>query len=305
MKYAPIALFVYERLWHTQQTVASLQKAHLAAQSELYIYCDAAKENVSNTNITAVRKWVKQISGFKKVHIIQREDNYGLAKSIIEGVTELVNCFQKVIVVEDDLLVSPYFLKYMNDGLNLYEQDFNVASIHGYAFPIKEPMPETYFMKGTDCWGWGTWKRAWDKFEPDGNKLLGLLQQKNLIKEFDYNHTQPYTQMLKDQILGKNNSWAIRWHASAFVHNMLTLFPGKSLVRNIGMDNSGQHCVATHILDVELNQEPITLKRISVEKNEEASEAFVRYFKSMRESFFKKFLRKFKRLLAKNKGNYA
>lgn len=295
MQYAPIALFAYERLNHLKRAISSLQNNLLAKDSELYIFSDAGKTTESIIKVANVRSWIKQITGFKKIHIITRDHNLGLANSIIQGVTELTHHYGKVIVVEDDLIVSPFFLSYMNEALTLYQHEAQVASIHGYTFPLKEKMPETYFVRGADCWGWATWKRAWDKFEPDGNKLLGILQKKGLQKIFDYQGTQPYMQMLKDQINGKNNSWAIRWHASAFVNNMLTLYPGRSLVQNTGLDNSGEHCVATSILDVPLTASPILLNRLPIEKNAIAYHAFVRYFKSLREPFYKKVIRKIQR----------
>ncbi len=184
----------------------------------------------------------------------------------------------------------------MDDGLNLYQNEESVASIHGYAFPIKEPMPETYFLRGADCWGWATWKRAWDKFEPDGKKLQQLLRQKNLEKAFDFNGTQPNIQMLKDQIAGKNNSWAIRWNASAFVNNMLTLYPGKSLVQNIGLDNSGQHCAVTDIFDVNLSETPIAIKPIAIEHSMNAYQSYVQFFKKLQAPLHKRLARRVKKI---------
>ena len=142
-------------------------------------------------------------------------------------------------MLEDDLLTSPYFLDFMNEGLSIYEEDEKVISIHGYVYPISEKLPETFFLRGADCWGWATWKRGWDLFEPDGGLLLNKLEESKQTEEFDFNRSYPYTQMLKDQINGKTNSWAVRWYASAFLQNKYTLYPGKSLVSNIGGDGSG------------------------------------------------------------------
>lgn len=297
MQYAPICLFTYNRVWHTQQTVRALQENALAKESDLYIFSDGPKNEESEKAVIEVRDFLSSIDGFKSVKVITQEKNLGLANSVIQGVSTLLSQFDSVIVLEDDLIVSPYFLKYMNDGLALYEYDDIVASIHGYAFPIREKMPSTYFLRGADCWGWATWKRAWKIFEPDGTKLLSQLTRKKLQKEFDFNKTQPNIQMLKDQIAGKNNSWAIRWYASAFIHNMLTLYPGKSLVRNIGLDSSGEHCVKSTIFDVMPSEESIILSRIPLENNKKAFEAYVRFFKNAREPLYQKIVRKAKRLL--------
>jgi len=298
MQCAPIALFVYKRLRHVQKTIDSLKKNNLAAQSELYIYADGPKDAQSQGEVEAVREWIKSVEGFKQLHIIERNENFGLAKSIIQGVSELVERFGKVIVIEDDLFLSPYFLRYMNEGLALYEHEEKVASIHGYALPIKESLPETYFLRGADCWGWATWKRAWSKFEADGKKLLSALEMQNLLDEFDFQGTQSYVQMLKNQIAGKNNSWAIRWHASAFLHDMLTLYPGRSLVFNTGLDDSGEHCGSTSMLDVQLSNQPIEIKQIAIEKSQQAFKAYVKFFKAAKEPFYRKVVRKAKALFS-------
>lgn len=297
MQYAPIAFFAYKRLWHTQQAIASLQNNSLAKVSDLYIYSDGPKDLESATEVAALRAWLPSIEGFKKVEIIEHPHNLGLARSIISGVSECLERFGKVIVVEDDLIVAPHFLSYMNEALELYQEDELVVSIHGYALPIKEPLPPTYFLKGTDCWGWATWKRAWEVFEKDGAKLLAKLKEQGRLKEFDYNGTQKFSQMLEDQIAGKNNSWAIRWHASAFLHDMLTLFPAKSLVCNIGFDGSGEHCGSHDLLKTDLSYEPIDLQRIPIKANDHAFAAHVRFFKALREPLYKKILRRTKKLI--------
>ena len=154
-------------------------------------------------------EYIKNINGFKRVTIIEREKNWGLANSIIDGVTKIVNEYGKIIVLEDDLVTSPYFLKFMNEALEIYNDEPNVASIHGYIYPIVN-LPETFFIKGADCWGWATWKEKWSIFEADGKKLLDELQNRKLQNEADFNGSYGFTQMLKDQIDGKNNSWAVR-----------------------------------------------------------------------------------------------
>jgi hypothetical protein len=298
MKYAPIALFAYNRLWHLRQTIGSLLTNEIASMSELFIFSDGPKNNNAVSEVAKVRAYITSITGFKQIHIIERDENFGLAKSIISGVSMLLNQFSKVIVLEDDLVVSPYFLQFMNEGLQKYENQQQVASIHGYVMPVKEKLPETFFLRGADCWGWATWKRAWKNFEPDGTALLSQLQKNKWTKEFDFNHSTPNVQMLKDQIANKNNSWAIRWHASAFIHHMLTLYPGKSLVQNIGMDNSGQHCLDSASFDVEIHQYPIALNSIAIEQSKIAYQAYVNYFNSIRETFFKKILIKTKKVLS-------
>lgn len=248
MKLAPIILFCYARKEHLESTVESLKKNPLSSKSDLYLYSDASKNEKDKEQVLAVRDYIKTISGFKSITIVEQKKNIGLAENIISGVTDIVNKYNKVIVLEDDLLLSEFFLEYMNYTLNLYESKEDVISIHGYSYPI-ENLPEYFFLKGADCWGWATWKRGWDLFEKDGQKLLMDLRVRKLEREFDYNYSMQFTKMLENQISGKNNSWAIRWHAAAYLKGKLTLHPGKSLVRNIGHDGSGTHSRASEIYD--------------------------------------------------------
>jgi putative methyltransferase (TIGR04325 family) len=166
----------------------------------------------------------------------------------------------------------------MNEGLEIFEDDEKVISIHGYIYNIKE-LPEIFFIRGADCWGWATWKRGWDLFEKDGKKLLYELEKRKLTKLFDFNGAYPYTEMLRDQIAGKNNSWAIRWYASAFLLEKLTLYPGTSLVKNIGIDGSGTNFKSEITwMDVELSTKPITIKKIPAVENQEARKKMENFF---------------------------
>ena len=286
--YSPITLFVYNRFTHTRQTVEALQKNTLARQSNLIIFSDAPKTQANASAVVNVREYIHQIDGFKSVSIVERPKNLGLANSIIDGVTSVVNKHGRVIVLEDDMVTSPFFLQYMNDGLNVYESNEDVASIHGYVYPIKD-LPETFFLKGADCWGWATWKEKWAMFEPDGVKLLDELKSRNLTNRFDLNGAYSFTQMLADQIAGKNNSWAVRWHASVFLKNKYTLYPGKSLVLNIGNDGSGTHCGETDKFSSELCYEAIKVYPITAEDNQQALLSIERYFRSQKGSLMTRF----------------
>jgi hypothetical protein len=288
---APVSLFVYNRLDHTHQTIEALQKNILSDETNLFIFSDAPKNKEQADAVYEVRNYIKTIDGFKSVTIVERNSNFGLARSIIEGVTSIVNEYGRVIVLEDDLVTSPYFLQFMNDGLDLYELNEDVASIHGYVYPI-DGLPETFFMRGADCWGWATWKEKWALFEPDGTVLLDELKRKNLTKRFDFNGAYAFTQMLIDQIDGKNNSWAVRWHASAFLKNKYTLYPGKSLVLNIGHDGSGTHSGDTNSYFSEVAKLPVKIMPIPVLESEESFMAFELFFNKFK-GFFVKLVGKF------------
>lgn len=285
MKLAPVVLFVYCRPLHTRQTVEALLLNAEAVNSELFIYSDAPKNEATREGVEETRKYIHTISGFKSAHIIERERNWGLADSLIDGITHIVNEYGRIIVVEDDIVVSPYFLQYMNESLEIYENEERVACIHGYMYPSKKKLPETFFIKGADCWGWATWKRAWNIFNRDAKALLAEITERKLQREFDFNYTMPYVEMLKAQIRGEISSWAIRWYASAFLHGMYTLYPGQSMVKQIGMDGIGAtHCSQTDCYEVEVRQSPILFENLKqpIKESEEGRQAF--------ESFFKTFL---------------
>ena len=292
MNLAPIALFVYNRLDHTEQTVSALKRNLLAEESDLIVFSDASKNSNSDEKVKAVRAFIKSITGFKSLTIVERAHNFGLANSIIDGVTNLCNEYGQVIVLEDDLVTSPYFLKYMNNALDYYRDEEQVISIHGYIYPVKAKLPETFFLRGADCWGWATWKRGWDLFEPDGEKLLAGINAQNIRKEFNYDGSYDLVGMLYSQIKGEVDSWAIRWYASAFVKNKLTLYPGESLVLNIGNDGSGTHCGTTEMFTSRLTKYELKLVKIAVFESSEARSAVVDYFHSNRITFLQRLKRK-------------
>lgn len=275
---APICLFVYNRPLHTEKTINTLKNNILASDSDLYIFSDGPRNDNTSNSVNEVRSYIATITGFKSVNIILRETNFGLARNIIAGVSEVIKIHGKIIVLEDDILTHPKFLNFMNDALDLYKNDENVASIHGYVFPIKE-LPETFFVRGADCWGWATWARAWSVFEPNGVKLLDEIKLKKVEREINYNNSMNYIGMLKNQIAGKNDSWAIRWHISAFLKNMLTLYPGKSFVTNIGIDSSGQHCATSDVFDPILCDNYYGLRKTQIVENKNAVKLFEDYFR--------------------------
>lgn len=296
MNLAPIVFFVYNRPRHTRTVVEALQKNELANQSDLFVYSDGPKTSDVQDAVNEVRSYIHSITGFKSVTLIERDSNFGCAQSIVNGVTEIIEKFGQVIVVEDDILTSPYFLKFMNEGLDFYQYNENIACIHGYVYPVNVRLPETFFIRGTDNWGWATWKRGWDLYEPDCEKLLKELYAKGLTHAFDFDGSYDYTQVLKNQIDGKLDAWDIRWYAAAFLQGKLTLYPGRSLVQNIGIDGSGTHCGSTNVFDTELAQQPVSIVTIPVKENSRSRKAFRRYFKPEEESFLEKITEKLRSL---------
>lgn len=281
---APIVIFAYNRPMHLQKTVEALLMNPEVVHSEVFFFSDGPRNESIADSVEAVRRYLHEVTGFKKITIIEREQNLGLANSIIQGVSQVCETHGKVIVLEDDLLVSPYFLKYMNDGLTYYATNDKVISIHAYTFPISPPVPETFFLLGAGCLGWATWRRGWKLFESDGQKLLAKLRESGLQRAFDYENSYPYSRMLEDQILGKNNSWAIRLHASAFLLGKMTLHPRDPLVIHIGNDGSGTHYGTDDFMGDRITSVPINVDQIPVEPNGVVYRKYVKYFKAHRGS---------------------
>jgi hypothetical protein len=277
---APVVVFAFNRRAHLERTLSSLLANPEAATTHVHIYCDGSRTPADDAAVADVRGYVQRLSGFASITRVLRDKNLGLARSIIEGVTQLLATHDRVVVMEDDLVVSPHFLRYMNDALECYRDDERVASIHGYCYPVAQALPETFFLKGADCWGWATWPRAWRHFEHDGRTLLAQLRSRQLCREFDFDDRFPYTRMLEDQIAGRNNSWAIRWHASCYLKNLLTLYPGRSLVENIGHDSSGTHCGHHATMGSAATQKPVAVGTAPVEPSAAARASFVAFFGS-------------------------
>lgn len=241
-RFAPIVLFVYNRPWHTQQTVEALQKNVYAAESELIIYADAAKNAQAEEKVQEVRKYIKSITGFKSLKIIEQKTNQGLANSIIKGVTEVVNKYGRIIVLEDDIVTSKWFLKYMNDALEVYKNEEKVMQISGYTYPVdNSDLPETFFLPITSSWGWATWSRAWRYFERNPEKLVASFDKEKII-EFNLQGAYDFWSQVISNYKKENHTWAVFWYANVFEKQGLVLYAKESLVNNIGFDGSGENC---------------------------------------------------------------
>jgi len=268
MSLVPIAFFAYKRPEHTRRSLESLAKNHGAESSELFIFCDGSKKPEDDEAVKQVRQIAKSQQWCGQVHIIEREQNMGLAKSIIQGVTELCDKYGKVIVLEDDLVLSPFFLEYMNNALELLEKEPKVIQISGYMYPVNfYSVNDAVFLPFTTCWGWATWKRAWEYFDPEMSGFKLLNTNKNLKYKFNLNNSQSNFEMLEQQINGKIDSWCIRWYLSTFLIDGITLYPIRSLVRNIGLDGSGTHCGVSSSFETEIYQNRILSMPTKTEVN--------------------------------------
>lgn len=245
-KTAPVILFTYNRPEHTKRTIEALAANELAAETDLYIYSDAAKKEADREKVQEIRDYAKEVSGFANVELRAREKNYGLAKNITEGVTEIVERYGTVIVLEDDLVTNRYFLRFMNDGLARYEKEPRVTGITGFShFGDEVKLPyESYFntLTGTS-WSWATWADRWSRFDAECADWTRLVDDAALRKRFNYDNTYNFYKIMKmQQTDEKTNSWAIRWYWTNFRRDAYILSPTKSLVSNEGWDGSGVHC---------------------------------------------------------------
>lgn len=255
--HAPVALFTYNRAPHTEATIRALAQCEGAGETELFVFSDAPKRPEHAESVAAVREglrsWVSH--GFRRVEIIERDRNLGLSASILDGVSRLTEKHGRVIVLEDDITAAPGFLRFLNAGLERYASEPRVAHLSAYMFPVARAgeLPETFFYRNTTCWGWATWRRAWEDFRPDGKMLLNELRRRGLTRAFDIDGTAYFERMLEAQTEGRVDSWAVRWYAHNLLRGNLSLHPRDSLTANEGMDGTGVNCDVSDAYRVRLS----------------------------------------------------
>lgn len=286
MSFSPIVLFAYNRPIHTQRTLDALALNPEAANSDLYIFCDGAKNNATEDDLKSINQVINIANTeqrFKRVEVRISNKNKGLAQSIINGVTEIVDKYASVIVLEDDIETSPGFLKYMNDALAFYQDKDEVMHISGYMYPNNANLPETFFFNVPLCWGWATWAKSWKAFNSDSIYLWNELKRKGLLSNFDKFGGDYLTNQLADNISGKLNTWFVKWHASVLLKNGYTLYPKKSLVQNFGFDNTGVHNgIHTEFNHTELI-DSVEVKPIILEEHKSAGLIIKDFYKKVKE----------------------
>ena len=288
---APIALFVYNRPDHTRRTLSYLQKNILADESRLFIFSDGAKTAADEQKVDEVRDLATAITGFKSVKLISRPKNMGLANSIIDGVSQLVKDYGRVIVFEDDLLSSPYTLEYFNEALTRYATEEKVMHIGAYMFPLADKtLPETFFYRIATSWGWATWDRAWNNFEPDADRLIAQFDSRKRY-QFSVEGTGNFWKQIMEFKAGKNNSWAIRWYASIFLKGGQALHPSHSLIHNIGHDGTGVHSNIEHMYGVTVSDKPVKQFPTEVKENLKAHLAIRHFLKNRKGTLLQRGLR--------------
>ncbi len=298
---APVVLFVYNRPWHTAQTLASLKLNNLAKESHLIIYSDAPKNSSHKSSVHEVRDYVKTIDGFKDIFIIERESNMGLAKSIVSGVSEVMDKYGKAIVLEDDMVTSPSFLTYMNQALMFYRDIKEVWHISGWNYPIESSgMKDTFLWRAMNCWGWATWQDRWRYFEKDTKQLISDFTKKD-INAFDIDGHANFWKQVLDNQTGNINTWAIYWYATIFKYNKLCLNPTQTFVKNIGLDGSGQNCIDEKSMNAELNDNNNINFETEILENKEALNRIKDYYKTENRKFIKKGIGKLKKMISQKK----
>lgn len=305
MVISPVVLFTFSRLEHTKKTIEALRDNTLSSKTELFIFCDKPKIDalpsvfIDNKNVV---DYLLTVSGFKKVTVIIRDRNYGLAENIRNGVGDILKEFGKVIVLEDDIVTSPYFLTFMNQALDKYEQHKKVWHISGWNYPIEdnELKDDVFFWRAMNCWGWATWADRWNKYEKDSNKLIDSWDSKK-IKKFNIDGTFDFWSQVEMNKTGKINTWAIFWYATIFNHNGLCLNPKHTYVQNIGNDGSGEHCSSTNIYDSNFQTSTINQWPIEFVENTIAVNEIKFFFLKHKRTFFTRVLSFIIRKLKRNK----
>ena len=285
---SPVAIFTYKRSNTLKRMLDALVHNELSNRTELYIFSDGPRDASDVEAVTAVRRFIECIEEFCAVHVIRRDRNYGLVSNITDGVTFLLEKYPYVIVLEDDLVTGPFFLKFMNDALEMYLHDDAVCQVSGYSYleclGPKYQLDDQYFIKGADCLAWGTWRRAWSDYREDSAVMANEIRRRGVISEFNRDTNYNYYKMLKRMASGQINSWAINWYAANFLKDHYTLYPLKSLALHIGNDNATNYCHNTRKdpLDVPLYRSEIPISRMPIVEKEQTRQAYNLFLKRSR-----------------------
>lgn len=291
---APILLFVYARADHTKRTLEALAANDLAKHSDLIVYADAPRNDSEQAVVKEVRSIVKFAHGFRSITVIERRKNFGLARNIIEGVSEACNRYGRVIVLEDDLVTSPGFLTFMNAALDRYHDDKQVWHISGWNYPMdSNELGDAFFVRVMNCWGWATWVDRWQHYEKNTNKLITEFDN-GMIRRFDLEDSGVFWSQVLQNKQGRLNTWAIYWYATIFKQSGLCLNPSISYIHNIGLDGSGTHGSkqreehTTVALNLKLQ---LNFPELIVE-NEMAIKKIIQFYQRMKPNLMRRIVRK-------------
>lgn len=273
-----IVLLGFNRPQHMERLLSTLENNREFRTIPVLAFVDGPRNGDDEELIGQVVKAILSVR--PDADITRRIENLGVAKSVTSAVTKALIEYEQVVVLEDDLELSPQFLRYMLDALDLYRAEPKVASIHGYTIPMRGLPHSTYFLRGADCWGWGTWRTSWRLYQDDSAYLLNELMKKSCESAFTFHHSSPHLDLLRAADKGEIDSWAIRWHASVFLTGGLTLNPAVSLVRNAGMDGSGRHSGATSLYESTVSIAPVPVEEIPIVESAKAFQQYRRFYKN-------------------------
>ena len=301
---APVVIFTYNRPDHTKKTIEALADNFLAKETKVYIYSDAAKNKKSLRNVDATREFIDCIPNkkyFKNVEVIKATKNKGLAKSVIDGVTDIIEKYGRVIVVEDDLVSSKDFLTYMNNALNYYELNQSIWSISGYNIPIDIPSDYNHdvYLSYRGCsWGWATWKDRWSKVDWSVSDYDEFKINRKSRSKFNRGG-RDMADMLDLQMEGKIDSWAIRWCYAQYKLDMYTIYPVDSRISNIGLDGSGTHSGVSSHYDVNFKHDNGNCELENVKINEKILKSFQNHYMSLLDYYLIKPKRLIKKIIGR------
>ena len=284
MNKAPVVIFLYNRPYQTIKTLIHLKKNSLCRSTDLIIFSDGFKKKniLDKKKVELVRNIIKNIDGFRSKKIFFRKRNFGLYKNIMAGLDTVFKNNDKAIILEDDIIVNKFFLKYLNKALQIYKADRNVSSIHGWFCEHNKKIPNTFFLRGSDIWGWATWKKSWKEFDKKPANLIKRFEENSdLIRKFNLNNSYDYYGLLKKRALGLNQSWGVLWNASNFLKKKFYLNFSSSLCINIGQDDSGVHSAKnTNYFNQKLNNKRIKIVRQKIIEDLNGEQIKVNFFKN-------------------------
>ncbi len=285
---APILLIAFNRPDHFNKTLFALCKNNLAKESKLIISIDGPKNKNDENAQKLIFKSIENASeNFKSIHIIKNKKNKGLAINIVNSVSNILKEHKKIIVIEDDLITSKSFLKFMNDALDFYEDKKKIWHINGHnIINYHHKKNEIFLWRFMNCWGWATWEDRWLNFEKNPNRLINSFN-KEMIFRFNLDGTCFFWDQVKKNQTGELNTWAIFWYATIFEKDGICVSPWFSYVKNIGFDGSGTNCKDNKLLNkqTELNNDGIFF---GVDKDIEDIDALFLMKKAYKKSSIKK-----------------
>jgi hypothetical protein len=292
----PLTIFAYKRPAHLRKVLEATLGMQDINAVRLHIFIDGPRTPEESELVHETWEVASQYALENDGVVTLSNENKGLSKSIIGGVSTILQDNKSIIVLEDDLVGSKFFLEYSLNGLEAYRQESRVSSIHGYLPSIKSPGGQPFFRRGADCWGWSTWQDRWHSTEWDANSLLENLRKHKLTRELNLNGAYCYSCMLERQAVGAIDSWAIRWHISMFLQGRLALYPSHSLIQNIGFDGSGRHGGKNNFYETRTCDKPVSPLKVPVVESRKARRRLAKHyritFRNSRRRRLKKFIQR-------------